>query len=131
MDWLKGFKKLPKKVFVVHGEEESTTAFAQYIKDELKLNTIVPNLYEQFDLDGKVKVSIIDEEVTPDDQQEDLLDDMVELSTLFSQTLTLSKKILALKLPTQDHDSIKNQLIELEKDLLDLNMLLGDKERDA
>lgn len=131
MDWLKGFKKLPKKVFVVHGEEDSTADFAKYIEDELKVQTMVPNLYEEIDIDSHKTISIDTEATMTEDQKNDLIKDVDDLSSLFSKTYSLSNKILKLKLESQDYDKIKNQLIELEKDLLDFNMLLGDKERKA
>ncbi len=131
MDWLRGFKKLPKEVFVVHGEKESTAAFAEYIKNELKVKTIVPNLNEEFDLDGHKTVSVEPQPSMSDHQHQELIQDVDDISSLFTQTVNLSNKILKLKLQSKDYDTIKNQLIELEKDLLDLNMLLGDKEREV
>ena len=43
LDWLKGFKTPPKTVFVVHGEPESSSVFAESIRDELGWkNVIIP-----------------------------------------------------------------------------------------
>jgi metallo-beta-lactamase family protein len=43
LDWLKGFKTSPKTVFVVHGEPESSSVFAESIRDELGWkNVIIP-----------------------------------------------------------------------------------------
>jgi len=43
LDWLKGFKVQPKSVFVVHGEPESSSVFAECIRDELGWkNVIIP-----------------------------------------------------------------------------------------
>ena len=43
LDWLKGFKREPDTVFVVHGEPESASVLAQCIRDELHwTNVIVP-----------------------------------------------------------------------------------------
>jgi metallo-beta-lactamase family protein len=43
LDWLRGFKAPPKTVFVVHGEPESASVFAQCIRDELEWkNVLVP-----------------------------------------------------------------------------------------
>ena len=43
LDWLKGFERPPKIVFVVHGEPESSSVLAQCIRDELHWsNVIIP-----------------------------------------------------------------------------------------
>jgi len=41
LNWLKGFKKPPSKVFVVHGEPESSTAFASCIRDQLHWKDVI------------------------------------------------------------------------------------------
>ena len=40
--WLAGFSKKPKRVFVVHGENDSAKTFAELIRRELKLDAVVP-----------------------------------------------------------------------------------------
>lgn len=39
--WLKGFKKAPGKVFVIHGEAKATANFAAVIKDELNWDHVI------------------------------------------------------------------------------------------
>lgn len=43
LDWLKGFDSAPKSIFVVHGEPESSSVFAQSIRESLEWkNVIIP-----------------------------------------------------------------------------------------
>ena len=43
LDWLKGFNSAPKSIFVVHGEPESSSVFAQTIRENLDWrNVIIP-----------------------------------------------------------------------------------------
>jgi len=42
LDWLKGFKKPPKKVFIIHGEPEASLAFEKRIRQELNWETNIP-----------------------------------------------------------------------------------------
>ncbi|HXP50741.1 MAG TPA: MBL fold metallo-hydrolase RNA specificity domain-containing protein, partial [Bacteroidia bacterium] len=42
LNWLKQFKKRPGKIFLVHGEPIAQEAFRLKIKDELKVEVIVP-----------------------------------------------------------------------------------------
>lgn len=51
MSWIKKIKNpLPQGVFVVHGEEESSLGLADSISNELKLNAIVPNYNEDYEI---------------------------------------------------------------------------------
>ncbi|MFH1824346.1 MAG: MBL fold metallo-hydrolase [Candidatus Firestonebacteria bacterium] len=50
LKWVSNFKNKNMEVFVIHGEEKSSTSFASYVKDELKLKTYVPSLGEKVDL---------------------------------------------------------------------------------
>lgn len=49
--WLRGFGRQPQKVFMVHGDAETATTFAQNIKDEIGQETYVPSLHEEVQLD--------------------------------------------------------------------------------
>ncbi|NUN24420.1 MAG: MBL fold metallo-hydrolase [Candidatus Jettenia caeni] len=50
IDWLGKFKKKPKRVFVIHGEEETSLGFAETIRKQLNLDTFVPNSLEQIQI---------------------------------------------------------------------------------
>ncbi len=41
LDWLKGFAQAPSTVFVVHGEPESSSVFAEAIRDELHWSKVI------------------------------------------------------------------------------------------
>lgn len=48
LSWLGSIRKKPKKVFVVHGEQETMAVFAQTITDEIGLPCIVPSRGDSF-----------------------------------------------------------------------------------
>ncbi|TLD40656.1 MAG: Metallo-beta-lactamase family protein, RNA-specific [Candidatus Jettenia ecosi] len=50
IDWLGKFKKKPKRVFVIHGEEETSLGFAETIRKQLNLDAFVPNNLEQIQI---------------------------------------------------------------------------------
>lgn len=50
MHWLKGFKKPPKKVIVIHGEAESSDAFAKRIHQELGYLTLIPSIEDTLEI---------------------------------------------------------------------------------
>ena len=48
LNWTGSFKKRPQHTFIVHGEEESSVAFAQELKKQGLKNVNVPDLGQQF-----------------------------------------------------------------------------------
>ena len=50
LSWITGFEKKPEKVFVVHGENETTDAFAKTLQEEYGLDAYAPYSGTEFDL---------------------------------------------------------------------------------
>lgn len=50
VDWLRGIANKPEKVFVVHGEDNVTDIFAEYLKNEFGYDTMAPFSGTIFDL---------------------------------------------------------------------------------
>ena len=48
--WLRSFGHSPKKIFIVHGDEEIAIGFGSNIKSELGIEVDIPKLNEEFDL---------------------------------------------------------------------------------
>ncbi len=48
--WLRSFGKSPRQVFITHGDEEIAIGFSRTIREELKLTTYVPKMYEVVEL---------------------------------------------------------------------------------
>jgi metallo-beta-lactamase family protein len=51
LDWLKSLKKRPRKIFVVHGEENSAKQFADYVREQTDWDVEVPAYRDEFILD--------------------------------------------------------------------------------
>ncbi|MGI6123701.1 MAG: MBL fold metallo-hydrolase RNA specificity domain-containing protein, partial [Acetivibrionales bacterium] len=58
VDWLAGFKQQPKKIFLVHGEEQSKIALAKEIKDTLGYDCTVINGDTEYTLTKDDVVSV-------------------------------------------------------------------------
>jgi len=57
LEWLKGFKEAPKKVFVVHGEPDAREDFSKKIEEELGFSTVVPQMNSEYLMEnGQVTV---------------------------------------------------------------------------
>ncbi len=52
MSWLKSFRSKPKKIFIVHGEEESMTEFSELISSEIGISAVIPEYGESFIIDA-------------------------------------------------------------------------------
>ncbi len=50
LEWLGGFKTVPKQTFIVHGEAEVQEIFAQKIREDMGWNTAIPEQGQTFSL---------------------------------------------------------------------------------
>lgn len=60
LDWLKGFKEAPKKVFIVHGEPDARDEFSKKIEDELGFSTVVPKMNSEYLMENG-EVTVVEE----------------------------------------------------------------------
>ncbi len=60
MEWLKGFKEAPKKVFIVHGESDARDVFSKKIEEELGFSTVVPKMNSEYLMENG-EVSVVEE----------------------------------------------------------------------
>jgi len=69
LNWLKAFDvKLPRQVFLVHGEDEAMAALEDRIVKEIGLPVIIPEMGSEYDLE-KIKPEVIRRVVTVSDQK--------------------------------------------------------------
>ena len=122
LDWLGGFQKIPKQIFLVHGEEQSKIDFAKAVQEKLGLSTTPIFSNSEFELetgeliaqDAVIK-EVIDEEGLSNLRSK-IADIQKGVDNILGQTdSALSKEMSADKL-TQ----INNILQELEKVSLNL-----------
>jgi len=127
--WLKGFKNKPKKIFVVHGEEEATKEMSERIEEELNIKTHIPELGESLTIEGEIVV--FGEKVELEKRIKDYNEVEENIEQLKLKLLPILKR-LEYKTNNRFDDEelikIKNKLIEIQKDVVDLNMLIIEKE---
>ena len=46
LDWLAGFKTLPKQIFITHGELDAARAFKTRIYQKFHIEASIPSLFE-------------------------------------------------------------------------------------
>lgn len=125
LNWIGRFRKKPKKVFLVHGEEEPATALSQEINRIYGIETIIPNIGDSFNIE-KSEVELTSQtEILPSQLKAEI---EKELNTAHLQLEALIDNFTSLmddKLIYNNYDEIKNQLIELQHILMDLNIAIG------
>lgn len=52
LNWINSFKQKPKTVYIVHGEKEAQTALSEKIREELKIETVIPDWLDEIELKG-------------------------------------------------------------------------------
>lgn len=125
LDWLHNFKKKPKKIFLVHGEEEAATAISKKIEEQFNIGTIIPNKNDKY--------RIVREEVAlekgmllePALLKEDLEKELEIVYNQFKSLSLRSEDLYEKKRLEKNYDILKNKLIELQGQLMDLNMLIS------
>lgn len=50
MDWIKHFERKPQTIFIVHGEEKSANNFSVLLKETFDVNTVIPDMGEEYAL---------------------------------------------------------------------------------
>lgn len=91
MDWISSFKKKPKKIFIVHGEDSAQKVLSEKIKDVFDIETIIPSKYDTYDFESdKVNVAEI-----PLPSDEEILKQIEELRAENDKILSRLKDIIS------------------------------------
>ncbi len=126
LDWLKGFKKMPKKVFIVHGEEQSAKHFAKLISDKYNLDTVIPHIGYLYETkNNTIQTTTSKEILKPLKRKQNIKNELQKVYNQFENLALKTDKLIDDKLLKDDYDKLKNKLLELEQKLLDINMLIG------
>lgn len=125
LDWINKFRIKPKKVFIVHGEEEQSKALSTLIEHLYKIKTIIPNLGDSFKIakdeiefkkEVKVDINIL---------KEDIENELELAYNQFEALVNKSGDMIDEKILEEKYDRIKNNLISLQHMLMDLNITIG------
>ena len=125
LNFISHFKKKPKKIFLVHGEEEPANILSGLIKEKFDIDVIIPNLGDSFKVLKhaiELKKGVI---IEPAMLKEDIENEFKNVYNQFESIKNRTEEIYEDKKLTKDYDVLKNKLIELQNNLMDLNMLLG------
>lgn len=130
LQWIKSFKSKPQKIFVVHGEEEATEEISRKIKEELNIVTYIPELGESLSIEGKNVLPGGRLEIDRRSKELREMEENIEkVKSIFSPTLQRLEYKTDGGADSEKLNKIKNKLIEIQKNILDLNMLLTENKK--
>lgn len=128
LQWIKSFKSKPQKIFVVHGEEEATEEISRKIKEELNIVTYIPELGESLFIEGKNVLPGGRLEIDRRSKELREMEENIEkVKSIFLPTLQRLGYKTDGGADSEKLNKIKNKLIEIQKSILDLNMMIAEK----
>jgi len=139
MKWLRGFKEKPKKVFIVHGEEQSKEDFAEQARKELGLNCVVPVYGNIYPIKTEADEEEIDEikverdaesseslNIKKAEMSQNLISETERLRNVFTDALNAAEKYINKDVDYDTYKKIKNSILEIEQNILNLTSISTD-----
>jgi len=130
IQWIKNFKKKPKKMFLVHGEQEALDTLYDLIQNELDLQAIIPQLGEKFVIKGTgeaVPTEVVREKSIKELQSFE--EETMQLKELMDSILEKLDQKSKEELSDEDLVKLRNKIIALRKEGLELSLLMANKSR--
>jgi len=130
LEWISGFKKMPQKVFLVHGEDDAKHAFAETVEQTLGYECTVVEDVSEYNLDANVIISIDDvkNRVTAGVQMFKLRDRLARIHDEFEAIVHNADIAENKGIPAERMNEISNAILELEKTTMKLGSLVTNTE---
>jgi metallo-beta-lactamase family protein len=126
--WIKSFKNRPKKIFVVHGEEEAAGEISRKIEKELKIKAYIPELGETLSIEGEIVLPGGRLEIDRRSKElREIEEDIEKVKSIFLPTFQRLGYRTNNGADSEELNNIKNKLIEIQKSILDLNMIITER----
>ena len=131
LNWLSGFRKEPSQIFLVHGEEESKKGFADLVKRTLEYNcTVVEDVSEYTLIKGGVETyeGFGNQIIAPESLRK-IKNTISSVHTDLEQILYNTHLAVGSKLSPEQVAEIRNIVLELEKNTMNLGLTLTKEEK--
>ena len=125
-EWISGFEKAPKQIFLVHGELESKEAFAYTLKEKLGYDPVVVREVSEFELETADLLEIEETNTQGVDKDEisNLRARIWRVHDTLENVLYNSSLIATDDIDPEKFNNIKNVVIDLEKNAVNLGSKL-------
>ncbi len=132
LEWLNHFNNKPKAIFLVHGEPDSIEAFAGTVKNKLNYDCVIVDPDQEYELNHVVEnISAVTEKVKVDlDELDGLSNRIHNLRNGLETILYQLRLAIDSKTSQEQYNEINNKVIELEKDLINLGIVIGNEEHE-
>lgn len=131
LDWIKGFQKKPRKVFLVHGEPDAKQDFSDYVKQEIGYECTVVNGVSEFELDsGELITEIYSQIIEEKDEEIANVKERIEnVENVLSGILKSAGEAVSGEISAKRISEINNVLLELEKSAYNLGAVVTEEDR--
>jgi metallo-beta-lactamase family protein len=126
LEWLSAFKKAPRKIFLVHGEEKAKNAFAETVRQVLGYNcTVVEDVSEyNLALDERTTIQDVRSRIAKGAEIFKVRDKVAQVHDEVEAILANTNIAIEEAIPAEKMDEISNTILELEKATLKLGALV-------
>ncbi len=131
--WISGFRKKPRQIFLVHGEEDSKKDFAKLISDKLGYDPVVVLENSEYELDmNTAEITHVEkllEEGRKDDEIERLRTQLAKIHYQLENILYTTDLAVAPDISGDKLAKINNLVQELDKTTLVLGSAITEEDR--
>ena len=128
LNWLSGFEKEPKEIFLVHGETQSKLGFAAYVKEKLGYDCIPVNEVMEYELTEAADKTALAQKATEAMETNITAEEAIQIREKFYELhddfeRLLYNATLAVdgdRISSKKAEEINNTLLSLEKEILSL-----------
>ncbi len=123
--WIGKFKKKPKRIFLVHGESNSSEALKELIFKKYHIDSYIPSMGYSFTIEESVLKEESGEMLLPVERKERIKNELEEVLNQFRILQEKTEYFLDDIVLENEYDHLKNKLIALQRELMDIAILIG------
>ncbi len=129
LEWLGSFNQKPKKVFIVHGEENVMSVFSASIREKFHIETIIPSRGETFvvspsRVNGTEKAEMAKHETTKADTYRysrlEILESLDNIKDELAEVANIVRNDLKQEKNEQEIEDLKAKLKKFEASIVDI-----------
>ena len=134
LNWLKGFKEKPCRLFIVHGEGQAKEDFAKEVEQQLGIECIIPEYNEVYEIKGRGQVECVQvskerlaaySKLSPEHVQQ-MMEELNEMREMFQHTLgQVQEHVSSESISIENYTLINNIVLNVKNDIMTLSMLSG------
>ena len=121
LDWISSFSKKPKKIFIVHGEEDAMNVLSEKINNEFGIETVIPDKDEYFEIEkDRVNKSAVRTDVKNKFKRLAILNQLETLKEEFDEVSEILRLDLKIEKNEDRIDNTIKKLRDIEKMMVDI-----------